>query len=166
MAAASAGDDADAGEATVEVGHAYKLSDEVAEDLKCAFQIFDTDGTGSVCTSELYQLLSTLGLELKDSEIASMISEHDTDCDNKVRYSELVSLVTAHMGHTEDRGMLEAAFEVLDTNNTGLVTKHDLVRKMGLLGFEVTEGEVDRMFAEAEAEDGMDISQFCKMIGS
>ena len=48
-------------------------------ELREAFNLFDTDASGSISTSELGDVLSTLGEPASEEELATIIQEIDKD---------------------------------------------------------------------------------------
>merc|ERR1711934_888644 len=54
--------------------------DQVAE-IKEAFDLFDTDGSGSIDTNELKVAMKALGMDAKSDEIRKLINDIDSDGD-------------------------------------------------------------------------------------
>ena len=48
-------------------------------ELREAFNLFDTDGSGSISTLELGEVLATLGEPATEEELATIIAEVDKD---------------------------------------------------------------------------------------
>ena len=64
------------------------------EELKQAFDMFDTDGNGFVTKDELKIVMEKLGEKLSSVEIDEMISEADTDNDGQVNWEEFRVMMT------------------------------------------------------------------------
>lgn len=58
-----------------------------------AFKVFDKDGDGYIDTTELHDIMDTLGQKLSEEEINEMVKEADTDGDGKINYEEFVRLM-------------------------------------------------------------------------
>lgn len=56
------------------------------EETRAAFRVFDKDDNGLISTSELHLVMSNLGEELTDDEVADMMKEADTDGDGFVNF--------------------------------------------------------------------------------
>jgi calmodulin len=69
------------------------LNDQV-ENLRRTFEIFDTDGSGKISSTELKQVMEKLGEELDDFQISEMIREADKDGDGEIDFDEFVRMVT------------------------------------------------------------------------
>ena len=74
---------------------ARKMSECDAEDeLKQAFDMFDTDGNGFVTKNELKIVMEKLGEKLSSIEIDEMITEADTDNDGQVNWEEFREMMS------------------------------------------------------------------------
>jgi centrin-1 len=56
-----------------------KLTDDQKQEIKEAFDLFDTDGSGSIDENELRVAMKALGFEAKDEEVHKMIVGVDED---------------------------------------------------------------------------------------
>ena len=56
-----------------------ELTEEQKQEIKEAFDLFDTDGSGSIDAKELKVAMRALGFEPKKEEIQKMISDVDDD---------------------------------------------------------------------------------------
>ena len=55
-------------------------------ELKDAFKVFDTDGSGSISRSEMKKLMKKLGQTLSDAELDAMMDEVDTDKNGEIDF--------------------------------------------------------------------------------
>jgi len=58
------------------------------ENLKAAFNVFDTDKNGRIDLQELKHLLKTLGEEVNDEELAEMMAVADLDNNGTIDFEE------------------------------------------------------------------------------
>ncbi|GAV61920.1 EF_hand_5 domain-containing protein/EF_hand_6 domain-containing protein [Cephalotus follicularis] len=63
-------------------------SNEVLENLKDAFSVYDIDGNGSITAEELHKVLRSLGDECSISECRKMINGVDCDGDGMIDFEE------------------------------------------------------------------------------
>ena len=63
-------------------------SDEVLENLKDAFSVFDIDKSGTISAEELQNVLQSLGEESSLAECKKMISGVDSDGDGMISFEE------------------------------------------------------------------------------
>ena len=64
------------------------ISDEVLASYKEAFSVFDKDGSGTVSTSELGEMMSALGQNLSAEELDEMVKEVDADGSGEIDFDE------------------------------------------------------------------------------
>ncbi|KAJ7954322.1 Calcium-binding protein [Quillaja saponaria] len=87
-------------------------SDEVLENLKDAFSVFDIDGNGSITAEELNMVLKSLGDECSVAECRKMISGVDSDGDGMIDFEEFKVMMMMGSRHDAmdamDRGNLRA----------------------------------------------------------
>merc|ERR1711997_1095789 len=65
------------------------------EEIREAFRVFDTDGSGFISAGELRQVMTNLGEKLTYEEVDEMIREADIDGDGQVNYKEFVTMMTS-----------------------------------------------------------------------
>merc|ERR1711933_208499 len=71
-----------------------ELSEEQKQEIKEAFDLFDTDGSGEIDSKELKVAMRALGFEPKKEEIQKMISDVDDDGSGTIGYEEFLKMVT------------------------------------------------------------------------
>ena len=70
---------------------------EVSNDIREAFKVFDRDSDGFISAEELTHVMSTLGENLTQEEIDEMSREADLDGDGRVSYEEFATMMS-HKG--------------------------------------------------------------------
>merc|ERR1712094_82679 len=73
---------------------AKELTEEQKQEIKEAFDLFDTDGSGEIDSKELKVAMLALGFEPKKEEIQKMISDVDDDGSGTIGYEELGERMT------------------------------------------------------------------------
>jgi len=75
-------------------GKNFVLSEKEKKIFRDAFELFDTDGDGSVTKTELKHVMETLfDKQLKEAEVEQMIADVDTDNDGEISFDEFTSKV-------------------------------------------------------------------------
>ena len=74
------------------------LSENQIEELRAAFELFDTDGSGAIDYSELKAAMRSLGLETKKEELRKMIADIDANDSCQIEFPEFVEMMAARMG--------------------------------------------------------------------
>ncbi|KAH3848234.1 uncharacterized protein LOC127873883 [Dreissena polymorpha] len=70
-----------------------EIADDLLEEMKEAFKVFDSDGNGFISQAELKHTLINMGEVITDDEIEEMMMEADTDGDGQVSFSEFCRLM-------------------------------------------------------------------------
>ncbi|KAK7348914.1 hypothetical protein VNO80_23686 [Phaseolus coccineus] len=70
--------------------------DEVLENLKEAFSIFDIDGNGSITAEELHMVMASLGDECSLDECQKMIAGVDGDGNGMINFEEFKIMMTGN----------------------------------------------------------------------
>merc|ERR1712137_900307 len=70
-----------------------KLTDEQVQQIAQSFQLFDTDGSGTIETQELKIAMRALGFEPKQEEIDKMVRDVDDDGSGSVDYPEFLEMM-------------------------------------------------------------------------
>merc|ERR1712115_81927 len=62
-------------------------------ELRQAFQVFDSDGNGSIDRKELKRLMKKLGQALSEGELDAMMDEVDTNGDGEISFEEFKAMM-------------------------------------------------------------------------
>merc|ERR1711956_73059 len=80
-----------------------ELTDEQKQEIKEAFDLFDTDGSGTIDAKELKVAMRALGFEPKKEEIKKMIADIDKDGSGTIDFEEFLMMMTAKMSEKDSR---------------------------------------------------------------
>ena len=75
----------------------FELTEEQKQEIREAFDLFDTDGSGTIDAKELKVAMRALGFEPKKEEIKKMISDIDKDGSGVIDFSEFLEMMTSKM---------------------------------------------------------------------
>jgi centrin-1 len=79
------------------------LSEEQIEEIREAFNLFDTDHSGSIDYRELKAAMRALGFEVKKEELRKMITDIDADGSGHIEFPEFLEMMTGKMGRKTRR---------------------------------------------------------------
>jgi len=63
------------------------------QEMRSAFDVFDKDGSGTISPEEIFKLMTSLGENLSEDDIKSMVKEVDKNGDGSIDYEEFVSFI-------------------------------------------------------------------------
>ena len=133
------------------------LSKKQKEDLKTAFNLFDTDGLGTINVSELKVALRALGFEPDKEEVKKLLSasegtaEKDLSGANIVDFNEFLSIMEMKMMEKETEEEIARAFELFADDAEG-ITFESLKRIAQRLEENITDEELNMMINEARTD--------------
>merc|ERR1711865_672552 len=96
------------------------ITPEQMEEFKEAFELFDTDKSGSIDASELDFAMRALGFEPTGQEVADMLAKTDEDGNGTVQYEEFVDLVSGRLDRKDPEQEMKDGFAMFDTDNKGI----------------------------------------------
>merc|ERR1712159_376597 len=110
------------------------LSAEQKAEVKEAFDLFDTDGSGAIDAKELKVAMQALGFEPTAAEIAKMVSDLDIDGNATIEFEEFVEMMEGKMSEKDQVEEMRKAFKLYDADGTGKIRFKDLKRVANELG--------------------------------
>merc|ERR1712162_4091 len=140
-------------------GELKMLTDEQKAELKEAFELFDTDGSGAVDASELHTAMKALGFEPKKEEIAKMVREMDKDGDATVDFEEFCIMLAEKMNQKDGKEELLKGFKLFDDDNTGKISMKNFKRVAKELGENLTDKELEEILGEADTDKDGEINE-------
>ena len=135
------------------------MTDEQRQDIKEAFDLFDSEGTGVIDIKELKVAIRALGFEPKKEEIKKMIAEIDKDGTGKLSFDDFLSLMTVKMAEKDSKEEILKAFRLFDDDETGTISFKNLKRVAKELGENLTDEELQEMIDEADRDGDGEVNQ-------
>ena len=127
------------------------LTEDEIEEIKEAFDLFDTDGSGQIDPKELKAAMQSLGFEAKNQTIFQMISDLDKNKNGTIDFEEFLDMMTARMSDKDTREDIDKVFRLFDDDNTGTITLKNLKRVARELGETMTDEELQEMVDRADS---------------
>ena len=143
------------------VNCALELTEDQIAEFKECFALFDEDGSGSVDTAELGSVMKSLGQKMTDEELRTMITYVDADGSGTVDFAEFLGMMARQMKDHDSDLILQRAFDLLDSDGSGKVSKGALCYVLGALCDKMTCAEIEELVDEAGGGgDALTLSQF------
>ncbi|WVY95851.1 hypothetical protein V8G54_028002 [Vigna mungo] len=127
-----------------------RLSEEEIGGLKEIFKMIDEDNSGTITFQELKDGLKSVGCDLMESEIRSLMDAADIDNNGTIDYGEFLA-ATMHLNKMEREENLVAAFSYFDKDGSGYITIDEL--QQACKDFGLGELHLDEMIKEIDQDD-------------
>ncbi|CAI2381916.1 unnamed protein product [Moneuplotes crassus] len=133
-----------------------ELTEEQRQEIKEAFDLFDTEGSGTIDSKELKVAMRALGFEPKKDDIKRMISELDAEGNGVIEFGQFLDLMTIKMAERDPREEMIKAFRLFDEDESGAISFKNLKRVAKELGENMNDDEIQEMIDEADRDgDGV-----------
>mmetsp|Transcript_48760 Transcript_48760/g.109502 ORF Transcript_48760/g.109502 Transcript_48760/m.109502 type:complete len:168 (-) Transcript_48760:72-575(-) len=147
----------------VRARHRTELKDEQKAEIKEAFDLFDTDGTGTIAATELKVALRALGFEPKKEELKKLVSDLDkgnASGQGKVTldFNEFLEIMTAKMSEKDSKEQIQKAFQLFK-GPSGRISFDDLKAVAKELGETMSDEELMEMIREADKDEDSEVSE-------
>ncbi|XP_069602986.1 centrin-2 [Ranitomeya imitator] len=136
-----------------------ELSEEQKQEIKEAFDLFDTDSSGTIDVKELKVAMRALGFEPKKEEIKKMTSDIDKEGTGKISFSDFLSAMTQKMAEKDSKEEIMKAFRLFDDDETGKISFKNLKRVAKELGENLTDEELQEMIDEADRDGDGEVNE-------
>lgn len=132
------------------------LTEEQRQEIKEAFDLFDTDKTGTIDYHELKIALRALGFDIKKAEVISLMNEYDRGKTGNIEYQDFLDICTEKINARDPIEEIRKAFKLFDEDGKGNVDVKNLKRIAKELGENLTDEELQAMIDEFDTNnDGM-----------
>ena len=113
------------------------LTEDDIEEIKEAFDLFDSDGSGTVEPREMKSAMQSLGFEAKGSTMFHVITELDKDGSGAIDFDEFIGMMVSKLSDNESKAEIRSIFNIFDVDKTGHINIKNLndnleVAKMNL----------------------------------
>ena len=109
------------------------LTEDEIEEIREAFNLFDTDNSGTIDPKELRAAMQSLGFESKNPTIYAMIADLDR-LGSAIDFDTFLDAITDKLGDKESKNGIEKIFDLFDDDKTGSINLNNLRRVAKELG--------------------------------
>merc|ERR1712212_363575 len=139
--------------------HKKELTEEQKAEIREAFDLFDSDGAGTINIKELKVALRALGFEPKKEELKALIQEVDADANGAIDFNDFMKIMSQKMHEREPKDEIMKAFKLFDDDQTGKVSFKNLKSIAKQLGENLTDEELQEMIDEADMDGDGEVSE-------
>ena len=137
------------------------LSSEEVDEIKQAFDLFDTNGTGKIDPKELKAAMQSSGLDSKNPTIYQLIADLDTPQAEKnggITFDDFVDVYLMNLGDKESEEGIRRIFDLLiDDPNADTITLSSLKKISKELGENMSDEELKDMLERA-SKNGVELT--------
>ena len=128
----------------------FGLDGEQLEEVREAFNLFDTDGSGSIEVKELKAAMRALGFQVKKAEIRKMVADVDKDENGSIEFDEFVDMMTSRMANRDSKEEVMKVFRLFTDEGSDYITFRNLKRVVTELNEGLSDDEMMEMIDEAD----------------
>lgn len=144
-----------------------ELTEDQQQEIKEAFDLFDTDGSGTIDAKELKVAMRALGFEPRRDELRDLLTEAagaavegaGGDEIAVITFPQFLQLMTKKMSERDTREEMLKAFRLFDDDETGKISFKNLKRVAMELGENMTDAELQEMIDEADRDGDGEVGE-------
>jgi calmodulin len=125
------------------------LTDEMKEDCKNLFDLFDKDKDNKISSKEIGEVLRALGINPK-TDLKEIMEKADKDKSGFIEYNEFLQIYAEKINEPDSPDDLVEAFKIFDADNDGFITKKELKHILTSMGQKLTDEDAERIILEAD----------------
>ena len=141
-----------------------KFSDEQIEEIREAFNLFDSNGSGSIDYKELKAAMHALGFETKKEELRKIIAEIDADGSGEIEFPEFMQMMTGKMGAIDSYEEIMKIFKRFDAKGKGFIDFADVKHIAKELGENMSDVDLENMIFCFGTDGKVTVEQFYALL--
>ena len=131
------------------------LSEAEIEEIREAFSMFDTDGSGKIDPKELKAAMHSLGFDKKSATVYEMICDME-ELGREVDFDDFLDSISNKLGNRETREGIDRIFDLFDEEKKGVISLKNLKKIAKELGETIDDSELQEMIERADTDnDGL-----------
>ncbi|KAJ6669777.1 hypothetical protein lerEdw1_000326 [Lerista edwardsae] len=138
-----------------------ELTEEQKQEIKDAFELFDTDKDKAIDYHELKAIVAmrALGFDVKKADVLKILKDYDRAGTGKITFDDFNEVVTDWILERDPHQEILKAFKLFDDDDSGKISLRNLRRVARELGENMTEEELRAMIEEFDKDGDGEINQ-------
>ncbi|CAH1251492.1 CETN3 [Branchiostoma lanceolatum] len=136
-----------------------ELTEEQKQEIKEAFELFDTDKDHAIDYHELKVAMRALGFDVKKADVLKILRDYDREATGKISYEDFLEVMTDMMLDRDPREEVMKAFRLFDDDDSGKISLRNLRRVARELGENMTDEELRAMIDEFDKDGDGEINE-------
>ena len=146
------------GDSTRDWAREFRISEEKVTEYRDAFNMFDTDFSGTITVEELSKVMANMGEKFAEEKAKKIIIEADTNKNETIEFGEFIVMMEKTSNPEDQNSELERAFKIFDKDGDGQITHSELKEVMRVMGKELTDEQIEMMINSADLDKDKEIS--------
>jgi Ca2+-binding EF-hand superfamily protein len=134
------------------------LTEDDIEEIKEAFDLFDSDGSGTVEPRELKSAMVSLGFEAKNATLFHVVSELDKDGSGAIDFEEFLGMMSSQMSDQDSKEDIHKIFALFDIDHTGYINIKNLRKIARDLGETCDDEELFDLIRKGDSDNDGQVS--------
>ena len=118
------------------------IDNDLMEELKEAFTLFDTNHNGSIDARELKAAMRALGHEVTKQMCREMFREVDKDPETSLNFDEFCKIMAPRLKKADERDEVMKVFQLFDSDNQGYIRIAELKKMAEDVGENLSDQEL------------------------
>ncbi|EDV25270.1 Centrin-3 [Trichoplax sp. H2] len=140
-------------------GKRRELTEEQKQEIKEAFELFDTDKDRAIDYHELKVAMRALGFDVKKADVLKVLRDYDREGTNKITFEDFFEVMTDWMLDRDPHEEVFKAFKLFDDDGTGKISLRNLRRVARELGENMADEELRAMIDEFDKDGDGEINE-------
>jgi len=136
-----------------------ELTEEQRTEIKEAFDLFDTDRSGSIDYHELKVAMRALGFDTKKQDLVKLIEQYDREETGQITFNDFMEIMTQKILDRNPEEEIFKAFQLFDDDNSGKISLKNLRRVARELGENLSDEELQAMIDEFDRDEDGEIDE-------
>ncbi|XP_070561160.1 centrin-3 [Ptychodera flava] len=136
-----------------------ELTEEQKQEIKEAFDLFDTDKDRSIDYHELKVAMRSLGFDVKKADVLKVLRDYDRESSGKISFEDFNEVMTDWMLERDPQEEIMKAFRLFDDDDSGKISLRNLRRVARELGENMNDEELRAMIDEFDRDGDGEINE-------
>merc|ERR550525_1831087 len=136
-----------------------ELTEEQRAEIKEAFDLFDTDRSGTIDYHELKVAMRALGFDAKKQDLLKYIEQYDREDTGRINFQDFNEILSQQMLDRDPDEEIFKAFSLFDDDNSGKISLKNLRRVARELGENLSDEEIQAMIDEFDKDEDGEINE-------
>eukprot|EP01071_Lankesteria_metandrocarpae_P008366 Lankesteria_metandrocarpae@DN4946_c1_g1_i2.p1 len=136
-----------------------EITEEQKVELNEAFDLFDTDGVGSIDAHEMKVAMRALGFDVKKSHVLKCMREYDKTESGRIDRHDFLDIMKQKIAERDPIEEMRKAFKLFDDDNTGQISLGNLRRVAREINENISDDDLRAMIEEFDKNGDGEISE-------